>query len=111
VQLPVRERYPTRIGKEMHGLPTSCSDVRQRRTAGWPTGGDAYGHGAPIVVVGVTPHQGARESLVQGGAPCEAQETFPLVNGTTGVTSLIQHLTWTRKGEGTVAWCQKAGDA
>jgi len=26
---------------------------------GWPTGREPYGHGAAIVVVGVTPHQGA----------------------------------------------------
>jgi len=52
----------------MSGRPTARSDVRQRRTTGWPTGGDTYGHGAPIVVVGVTPHQGTRESLVQGEA-------------------------------------------
>jgi hypothetical protein len=31
--------------------------------------------------------------------------------GSTGVRSIIQHLTLTRKGEGTVAWCEKAGDA
>ena len=66
VQLPERERYPTRIGKEMNGLPTSCSDVRQRRTAGWPTAGDRQGHGVPVVVVGVTSHQGGQERWLQG---------------------------------------------
>jgi len=43
-------------------------------------------------------------------APWEAQETNPLESGTTGAMSLIQHLTWTRKGEGTIAWCEKAGE-
>ena len=65
-QLPECERYPTRIDKEMNGLPTSCSDVRQRRTAGWPTAGDRQGHGVLIVVVGVTSHQGGQESWPQG---------------------------------------------
>ena len=61
-----RERYPTKIVKEMNGLPTSCSDVRQRRTTGWPSAGDRHGHGVPIVVVGVTSHQGDQESWSQG---------------------------------------------
>src|SRR6266851_6813319 len=33
---------------------------------GWPTGRESQGHGVPIVLVGVTPHQGARESRAQG---------------------------------------------
>src|SRR5262252_4167753 len=33
---------------------------------GWPTGREPEGHGVPIVLVGVTPHQGARESRAQG---------------------------------------------
>ncbi len=33
---------------------------------GWPTGREPEGHGVPIVLVGVTIHQGARESRVQG---------------------------------------------
>ena len=31
-----------------------------------PTGRESYGNGVPIVVVGVTPHQGKRESRLQG---------------------------------------------
>jgi hypothetical protein len=42
----------------MNGVPTSVYDVHSIRNAGWPTGGDAYGHGILVVVVGVTPHQG-----------------------------------------------------
>jgi len=34
-----------------------------------------------------------------------------LENGTTGAMSFIQYLTWTRKGEGKLAWCEKAGEA
>ena len=76
LHLPERERYPTGIGKEMHGLPTSCSDVRQRRTAGWPTAGDRQGHGVPIVVVGVTSHQGGQECWPQGkGAQVVTRDT------------------------------------
>ena len=33
---------------------------------GWPTGREPEGHGVPIVLVGVTSHQGTRESRVQG---------------------------------------------
>jgi hypothetical protein len=42
----------------MNGVPKSVYDVHGIRKAGWPTGGDAYGHRVPMVVVGVTPHQG-----------------------------------------------------
>jgi hypothetical protein len=40
--------------------------VRRRRTAGSPTGREPYGDGVPVVVVGVTSHQGGRESRPQG---------------------------------------------
>jgi hypothetical protein len=36
------------------------------RNTGWPTGREPYGHGVPIVVVGVTTYQGERESRSQG---------------------------------------------
>ncbi len=52
----------------MSGRPTARSHVRQRRTAGWPTAREGQGHGAPTVVVGVTPHQGGQESCPQGEA-------------------------------------------
>jgi hypothetical protein len=42
----------------MNGVPTSVYDVHGRRNAGWPTGGDAYGHGILVVVDGVTPIRG-----------------------------------------------------
>jgi len=42
----------------MSGAPTSVFDVRFVRNAGWPTGRESYGHGVPIVVVGVTTYQG-----------------------------------------------------
>src|SRR5262249_16330263 len=35
---------------------------------GWPTVREDYGHGVVVVVVGVTTHQGTRESCVQGKA-------------------------------------------
>jgi len=52
----------------MSRRPTARSDVRQRRTAGWPTAREGHGHGAPTVVVGVTPHQGGQDSCPQGEA-------------------------------------------
>ena len=42
----------------MNDVPTLAYYVHCIRKAGWPTGGDAYGHGVPIVVVGVTSYQG-----------------------------------------------------
>ena len=33
---------------------------------GWPKKGDLQGHGVLVVVVGVTTHQGGRESRPQG---------------------------------------------
>lgn len=33
---------------------------------GLPKGRESYGDGVPIVVVGVTPHRGKRESRLQG---------------------------------------------
>jgi hypothetical protein len=42
----------------MNGGPTSVYNVQSIRNAGWPTGGDSYGHRVLIVVEGVTPIQG-----------------------------------------------------
>ncbi len=67
-QPPCRRRWLTRPFKGMSGRPTARSNVRQRRTAGWPTARESHGHGAPAVVVGVTPHQGGQESCPQGEA-------------------------------------------
>jgi len=38
--------------KGSNGTPTSYSDVCRFGNAGWPTGRESYGHGAPIVVGG-----------------------------------------------------------
>ena len=38
--------------KGLNGAPTSRSDVYRSGNAGWPTGRESYGHGAPIVVGG-----------------------------------------------------------
>ena len=55
-----------RAFKEMSGTPTSCCYVRQGRT--WDRLRDASptGDGGPVVVVGVTPDQGGRESRPHG---------------------------------------------
>ena len=52
--------------KEMCGTPKSRCCVRQGRT--WDRLRDAspIGDGGPVVVVGVTPDQGGRESRLQG---------------------------------------------
>jgi hypothetical protein len=44
-------------------MRATCSAARN---AGSPTGREPYGDGVPVVVDGVTPVQGARESRVQG---------------------------------------------
>ena len=41
-------------------------NVRLDRNSGLPTSREAYGNGASIVLVGMTPYQGAWESQVQG---------------------------------------------
>ena len=38
--------------KGSNGTPTSYSDVCRFGNAGWPTGRESYGHGAPVVVGG-----------------------------------------------------------
>jgi hypothetical protein len=40
--------------------------VQLDRNSGLPTRGDPHGNGASIVLVGVTPYQGAWESRAQG---------------------------------------------
>jgi hypothetical protein len=60
------ERCPVRAIKEMSGTPTSRSDVQQGRTRDQPSGREHQGDGVPIVVVGVAPHRGGRESRPQG---------------------------------------------
>ena len=60
------ERCPARAIKEMSGTPTSRSDVRQGRTRDQPAGREPRGDGVLVVVVGVTTHQGGRESRPQG---------------------------------------------
>jgi hypothetical protein len=52
----------------MSRVPTSVYIVHSIRNAGWPTGGDAYGHGILVVVDGVTPIRGERENRPQGEA-------------------------------------------
>ena len=52
----------------MSDIPTSVYDVQSIQNTGWPTGGDAYGHGVLVVVDGVTSIQGDRESRSQGEA-------------------------------------------
>src|SRR6266568_2857586 len=44
----------------------SALHVQLDRNSGSPTRGDPHGDGASIVLVGVTPYQGAWESQVQG---------------------------------------------
>ena len=59
-------RRPARAVKEMSGRPTSRSTRTTKTNAGSPVGREPYGDGVPIVVVGVTSHQGGRESRPQG---------------------------------------------
>jgi hypothetical protein len=64
--LPQSRGASNEEAKVTNRQPKVRSDVRQRRTTRWPTGREPYGYGASIVVVGVTPGQGARESREQG---------------------------------------------
>jgi hypothetical protein len=62
------ERFPVREFKGMNGAPKSLYDVWRGRTWDRLTGARhvSYGDTGPVVVVGVTPHQGGRESRPQG---------------------------------------------
>jgi hypothetical protein len=55
-----------RAGKGMSGWPKSCSIRTAKTNAGSPKGRESYGDGVPVLVVGVTSHQGVRESRTQG---------------------------------------------
>ena len=63
------ERLPMKEFKGMNGAPKSLYDVWQGRT--WDRLTDTsqvpYGDTGPVVVVGVTPHQGGRETRPQPG--------------------------------------------
>src|SRR3954469_13387228 len=68
-----RDRQPSARWTVRHdrtqGDERGTSGTRGRRTrwkAGCPTGREAHGHGAAVVVAGVTTGQGARESRAQG---------------------------------------------
>lgn len=52
--------------KEMSWEPKSLCYVPQIRNTRSPKGRESYGDGVFVVVVGVTPHQGERESRSQG---------------------------------------------
>lgn len=55
-----------RVFKEMSGTPTSRCYVQQRRTWDHLRGASPIGDGGLVVVVGVTPDQGERESRSHG---------------------------------------------
>src|SRR4051794_30938155 len=50
----------------MSGSPTFRSTRTTGTNVGSPTGRESYGDGGPVVVAGVTPGQGGRESRPQG---------------------------------------------
>lgn len=50
----------------MNGTPKSRYQRMTRTNVGSPVGREAHGDAVPVVVVGVTPHQGGRESRSQG---------------------------------------------
>ena len=53
-------------GKGINVVPKVIYYVCQIRNMGWPKRREPHGHGVSIVVVGLTPHQGERESRSQG---------------------------------------------
>ncbi|CAA9237597.1 MAG: hypothetical protein AVDCRST_MAG93-1165 [uncultured Chloroflexia bacterium] len=59
------ERWLMKPLKGTNEAPTACSDVVQRGKAGWPTGGDPYGHGVAVVVrTGESPVHGEGRQVV-----------------------------------------------
>jgi hypothetical protein len=57
---------PVRAFKEMSGPPTFRSTRTTRTNAGSPMGRESHGDGGLVVVAGVAPRQGVRESRKQG---------------------------------------------
>src|SRR3954470_15148523 len=52
--------------RERTGRLRHARYVQRKGNSGSPKGREPYGDGVPVVVVGVTPHQGERESRLQG---------------------------------------------
>ena len=65
-QSPTLGTGPMRSIKSRTDTLSHPNNVTMYRITGWPTGREPHGHGALVVVVGVTPHQGGRESRPQG---------------------------------------------
>ena len=59
-------RCAVSASKGMSGESKSLYDVPWRRNTGSPKGREPYGDGVLIVVAGVTPRLGERESRLQG---------------------------------------------
>jgi hypothetical protein len=59
--------------KAANGTPT-LTIVSHERNSGWPSLREQKGHGAVVVLAGVTPGQGDEESSLQGKAPQGVQE-------------------------------------
>ena len=52
--------------RERTGRLRHARYVQRKGNSGSPKGREPYGDGVPVVVVGVTPHRGERESRLQG---------------------------------------------
>jgi len=79
---------------------------------GWPMAREDQGHGVAVVVVGITSHQGAQESYVQGEADRRSERRGPggtrdadgqtrtgTHGGTTGELAEIKRLTVSSEGD------------
>src|SRR5438477_1112503 len=71
---PLDGRWGTTSLKGTNGPSTSRSTRQPCANAGSPTGRESYGDGAPVVVAGVTPGHGGRESRPQGEGAAPEKE-------------------------------------
>lgn len=67
-RLPLGEHWVMNPTKVTNEAPKSLYLRSLSANTGWPKGRESYGHGDPIVVVGVTTHRGERETRSQGKA-------------------------------------------
>src|SRR5258707_10455845 len=64
--LPAGGRWTRVYSRGRKGRLRRARYVQRKRNSGLPKGREPYGDGVPIVVAGVTPLQGGRESRPQG---------------------------------------------
>ena len=102
--LPAGGRWSNELhSRERTGRLRHARYVQRKGNSGSPKGREPYGDGVPVVVVGVTPHRGERESRSQGQV---AQVSTIIRNGEVRVMQRAEALT----GDHPEHWRAGCGD-